>query len=35
MPVEEHRAGDYLRTPQDIAAYLDAAIKEVVSLQVV
>ena len=28
MPVKEHRASDYLRTPQDIAAYLNAAIKE-------
>ena len=28
MPVKEHRASDYLRTPQDIAAYLNAAIEE-------
>lgn len=28
MPAEEHRPSDYLRTPQDIAAYLNAAIEE-------
>ena len=28
MPVKEHRASDYLRTPEDIAAYLNAAIEE-------
>ena len=28
MPVKEHRASDDLRTPQDIAAYLNAAIEE-------
>ena len=28
MPVKEHRAGDYLKTPEDIAAYLNAAIEE-------
>ena len=28
MPVKEHRASDHLRTPQDIAAYLNAAIEE-------
>ena len=28
MPVKEHRASDYLRTQQDIAAYLNAAIEE-------
>ena len=28
MPVKEHRASDYLRTPQDIAAYLNAVIEE-------
>ena len=28
MPVKDHRASDYLRTPQDIAAYLSAAIEE-------
>ena len=28
MPVKEHRASDCLRTPQDIAAYLNAAIEE-------
>ena len=28
MPVKEHRASDYLRTPRDIAAYLNAAIEE-------
>ena len=28
IPVKEHRASDYLRTPQGIAAYLNAAIEE-------
>ena len=28
MPVKEHRASDYLKTPQDIAAYLNATIEE-------
>ena len=28
MPVREHRVSDYLRTPEDIAAYLNAAIDE-------
>ena len=28
MPVKEHRASDYLKTPEDIAAYLNAAIEE-------
>ena len=28
MPVKEHRASDNLRTPQDIAAYLNAVIEE-------
>ena len=28
MPVKEHRASDYLRAPQDIAAHLNAAIEE-------
>lgn len=28
MPVKEHRASDYLRAQQDIAAYLNAAIEE-------
>ena len=28
MPVKQHRASDYLKTPQDIAAYLNAAIEE-------
>ena len=28
MPVREHRASDYLRTPEDIAAYLNAAIDD-------
>ena len=28
MPAKEHKASDYLRTPRDIAAYLNAAIEE-------
>ena len=28
MPVREHKASDYLKTPEDIAAYLNAAIEE-------
>ena len=28
MPVKKHRAGDYLKTPEDIAAYLNATIEE-------
>ena len=28
IAVQEHRASDYLKTPQDIAAYLNAAIEE-------
>ncbi len=28
MPVKDHRPSDYLRTPQDIATYLNAAIEE-------
>ena len=28
MPVREHKASDYLSTPEDIAAYLNAAIEE-------
>ena len=28
MPVKEHRASDCLKTPEDIAAYLNAAIEE-------
>lgn len=28
MPVEEHKASDYLQTPDDIAAYLNAAVEE-------
>ena len=28
MPTKEHKAGQYLKTPQDIAAYLNAAIEE-------
>ena len=28
MPVKEHRADQYLQTPDDIAAYLNAAIEE-------
>ena len=28
MPVTEHRASDYLKTPEDIAAYLNAAVED-------
>ena len=28
MPVTVHKASDYLKTPEDIAAYLNAAIEE-------
>lgn len=28
MPVKEHKASDYLNTPEDIVAYLNAAIEE-------
>ena len=28
MPVREHRASDYLKTPEDIVTYLNAAIEE-------
>ena len=28
MPTVEHRASDYLKTPEDIAAYLNAAIED-------
>ena len=28
MPLKQHRAGDHLKTPQDIAAYLNAVIEE-------
>ena len=28
MPVKKYRAGDYLKTPEDIAAYLNATIEE-------
>ena len=28
MPVREHKATDYLKTPEDAAAYLNAAIEE-------
>lgn len=28
MPVNEHQASDYLKTPEAIAAYLNAAIEE-------
>ena len=28
MPVKEHRAADYLKTPEDVAAYLNAVIEE-------
>jgi probable addiction module antidote protein len=28
MPLKEHRADRYLQTPEDIAAYLNAAIEE-------
>ena len=28
MPVREHKVSDYLKTPEDAAAYLNAAIEE-------
>lgn len=28
MPIEEHKASDYLQTPEDIAAYLNAVMEE-------
>lgn len=28
MPLRNHRAADYLKTPEDIAAYLNAAVEE-------
>ena len=28
MPLREHRASDYLKTPEDVVAYLNAAIEE-------
>ena len=28
MPAKEHKASDYLKTPEDIVAYLNAAIEE-------
>ena len=28
MPIKEHKASDYLQTPEDIAAYLNAAMEE-------
>ena len=28
MPVKVHKASDYLKTPEDIATYLNAAIEE-------
>ena len=28
MPIREHRASDYLKTPEDIVAYLNAAVEE-------
>ena len=28
MPIKEHKASDYLTTPDDIAAYLNAAVEE-------
>ena len=28
MPIKEHKASDYLKTPDDIAAYLNAAVEE-------
>ncbi len=29
MPVKAHQASDYLKTPEDVAAYLNAAIEEI------
>ena len=28
MPIKEHKASDYLKAPEDIAAYLNAAIED-------
>ena len=28
MPIREHKASDYLKTPEDIVAYLNAAIED-------
>ena len=28
MPVKKHKASDYLKTPEEIAAYLNAAIDD-------
>ena len=28
MPIREHKASDYLKTPEDIVAYVNAAIDE-------
>ena len=28
MPAKEHRASDYLKTPEDVVAYLNAAVEE-------
>ena len=28
MPVKAHQASEYLKTPEDVAAYLNAAIEE-------
>ena len=28
MPIVDHEAGDYLKTPEDVAAYLNAVIEE-------
>lgn len=28
MPLKDHKGGDYLKTPEDIAAYLNAVIEE-------
>ena len=28
MPIKVHRASDYLKTPEDIVAYLNAAIED-------
>ncbi len=28
MPVEKHQPSDYLKTPEEIAAYLNAAIED-------
>ena len=29
MPVKEHKASDYLNTPEDIVAYLNAVVEDV------